>query len=168
MIVVSDTSPMNYLAIIGYVNLLEQLFGSVVIPTAVANELAATNTPEKTRALVITPPPWLSIQAPHNEVIATIKDASSKLGAGELEAIALAKELKADLLLADERRATRVAREQYQLRVTGVLGVLEVAAVRRLIELPAVIQRLELTTYRMPKEIVAKLLERDAQRRSSS
>ncbi len=39
MIVVADTTPLNYLVVIGHVDLLPALFGQVLIPTAVWNEL---------------------------------------------------------------------------------------------------------------------------------
>ena len=39
MIIVSDTSPLNGLVIVGYLPLLQQIYGRVLIPPAVANEL---------------------------------------------------------------------------------------------------------------------------------
>ena len=46
MIVVSDTSPINYLVLIGEINLLPQLLGNLVVPNAVFNELQSEKTPE--------------------------------------------------------------------------------------------------------------------------
>ncbi len=45
MIIVSDTSPLNYLVLIGCVDVLERLFGRVIIPEAVLNELRHEKTP---------------------------------------------------------------------------------------------------------------------------
>jgi predicted nucleic acid-binding protein len=168
VIVVSDTSPLNYLALIGHewLLVLERLFGSVVIPPAVANELLAEGSPPVARALIQASPPWLSVRKPDERLLESVKASTARLGAGELEAITLAMELKADLLLADERRATKEAREKHHLRVTGVLGVLQAAATQGLIDLPTVVDALAKTNYRMPKKIVARLVEQAARRTS--
>ena len=62
MIVVSDTSPICYLILIGQVNLLERLYGTVVIPQIVANELSATGSPSVVQSWIAQPPDWLDIQ----------------------------------------------------------------------------------------------------------
>src|SRR5271170_163455 len=62
MIVVSDTSPLNYLAIINKAVLLHQLFGQVIIPQAVAKELSAAAAPLSVRELMNAPPTWLLIR----------------------------------------------------------------------------------------------------------
>ena len=65
MIVVSDTGPLNYLALIGHVEALPKLYEVVVIPKAVASELSRPSCPEMVRALIESPPVWLKIdQAP--------------------------------------------------------------------------------------------------------
>jgi len=61
MIVVSDTGPLNYLALIGHVEALPKLYEVVVIPKAVASELSRPSCPETVRALVVSPPVWLRI-----------------------------------------------------------------------------------------------------------
>ena len=45
MIIVSDTSPLNYLVLIGNVEVLPQLFGQIIIPQAVFDKLSHTKTP---------------------------------------------------------------------------------------------------------------------------
>jgi predicted nucleic acid-binding protein len=60
----------------------------------------------------------------HNAIVPAAQIANAGLGAGELSAIALAKELSADLILIDEWKARRYAREQ-GLAVLGCIGVLE-------------------------------------------
>lgn len=56
MIVVSDASPLNVLVRIGHVEILEDLFGSVIIPPAVAAELTHARTPDPVRAWLAAPP----------------------------------------------------------------------------------------------------------------
>ncbi len=162
MIVVADTSPLNYLAVTGDLSLLPALFHDVLIPPAVAAELSHDAAPEPSRALVRNPPAWLSVRQPLRATIEAVRSDGARLGAGEIEAIALAKDVHADLLLMDERPATKVARDRHRLRVTGLLGVLKLAAVRDLIDLRAAITRLEGAGCYLPKDTVARLLEEDA------
>jgi predicted nucleic acid-binding protein len=94
-------------------------------------------------------------------------DPALRLGAGETEAISLALELSADLLLVDERKATSVA-HRLGLSAIGTLNVLAIAAERNLLDLPSAIAALRQTTFREPTELVEELLNRDAQRRTEA
>ena len=123
MIVVSDTTPLNYLILIDQSHLLHELYGRVLIPEAVRDEMRRTETPEKVRAFVSTPPTWLEVHA------VPAPDLALNLGAGEREAITLAQALHADVLLLDDGKARRAARER-GLTVIGTLGVLANAARR--------------------------------------
>ena len=62
MIVVADTSPINYLVLIDQPELLHQLYGEVVLPPAVHAELSAENTPEKVKAWLSEGRSWLRVQ----------------------------------------------------------------------------------------------------------
>jgi predicted nucleic acid-binding protein len=157
MIVVSDTSPLNYLVVIGQQELLPSLFGRVILPTAVARELSHPLAPPAVQAWIAKPPTWCEIRTPQ-----TIQPIG--LGLGERQAISLAAELKADLLLVDDRAARRAA-IQRGLAITGTLGVLELAAARHLIDLPTVIDALRRTDYQIAKDLVRDALARDARRR---
>lgn len=157
MIVVSDTSPLNYLILIQQVDLLPQLFGRVVTPPAVIAEMIHPHAPVAVRAWATAPPAWLEI------VESAISPVEASLGPGESAAIALAVQLHADLLLLDERKAINVAKLQ-GLAAVGMLAVLDLAAERRLISLVEVIARLRATTFRLPETVVQELLRRDADR----
>ena len=63
MIVVADTSPLNYLILIGAVDVLAPLYTRVVVPQTVAAELRASRTPAVARAWIAQPPGWLEIHA---------------------------------------------------------------------------------------------------------
>lgn len=158
MIVLSDTSPLNYLVLIGHVDVLPALFGQVIVPAAVRAELQHPGTPQIVRDWLRTAPPWLVVHA------AAHIDASIQLGTGEIEAISLAIELHADLLLMDDRRGRRAA-ESRGLSVAGTLNVLEAAAERDLLDLPVAIAKLRQTNFHVSERILARALDADAERR---
>lgn len=160
MIVVSDTSPLNYLVLIHQDHILPALFGRVLVPPAVIAELATSKAPMAVAQWVNDPPQWLEIQAPQSP------QHLFGLAPGETEAIALAEELQADVLLMDERDGVAAARSR-NLFVTGTLGVLAVAAERGLLSLPDAIAALQKTNFRAPASVVNELLRRDAKRRSN-
>ena len=90
----------------------------------------------------------------------------AKLGAGERDAIALAHELQAPLLLVDDPDGREEAARR-ALRTAGTLGILEQAAVRGLLDLPSVLTQLfTTTTFRAGAALIQELLARDAARRA--
>ena len=154
MIVVSDTSPLNYLVLVEADRFLPDLFGQVTAPPAVLAELQHSRTPSEVKAWAANPPPWLKILTPAAFV------PFNRLGPGESEAIALAQQLGADVLLMDERDGSAVAR-QLGLAIVGTLGVLELAAEKGLLSFPAAIAALRRTTFRAPEKLIAEMLRRD-------
>ena len=159
MIVVSNTSPLNYLRLIGAVDLLPQLFGSVHIPVAVHDELMAAATPALVRKWVRKPPSWL-----HVAEVTHHNDAQlDSLHRGERDAILLAEDLGADLLLLDERMARTLAAER-GLKIAGTLGVLNQAGARGLIDIPEAVDKLRQTTFRAAPSLYRWLLEAHRQR----
>ena len=84
MIVVSDTSPINYLLLIGQIQLLPTLFGQVVIPETVRDEMLVPDAPPALQAWIANPPAWLTIQA-----VPKIDQTLSTLDPGEQAAITL-------------------------------------------------------------------------------
>ena len=153
MIIVSDTSPLNYLLILGEVDLLPRLFGSVVIPKAVAEELRHPKAPSEVKAFVESSPEWLEVrEAPAGEPI-------DGIDSGESEAICLALQTKADLLIIDDA-AGRAAARARGLRVTGVLGIFERAADLGWIDLGHCLERLASeTTFHLSPKLLAERLE---------
>jgi predicted nucleic acid-binding protein len=158
MIVISDSSPLNYLILIGQADLLQKLYNRVLIPPAVHNELQRESTPPSVRQWMAQPPKWLEIYG------AAISDDTTlgRLGPGEREAIVLAEKLHADAILIDERDGRRVA-EGRHLTVIGTLQVLSAAAENGLIDFPATLAKLQLTSFRVSARLLKLFLDRDAE-----
>jgi predicted nucleic acid-binding protein len=159
MRVITDASPLHYLVLIACVHILPELFSGILVPRAVAAELRHPRAPAEIREWLASSPPWLDIHpVGHAPDIAL-----AHLDAGEREAIVLAQELRADLLLMDDWEGRREA-ERRALRVTGTLGVLERAAERGLLDLPTALVRLQATNFYLPTTLVRDLLARDTAR----
>lgn len=160
MIVIADTSPINYLVLISRVDLLEKVFQRVMVPTAVVAELCDPRAPTATRAFIQQPPCWLDVRAPDQNVVQRVATSvKGQIGAGEVDAIALAKQLGADLLLADDLDARHLAQERYGLRVMGTLGILLLAARHGLVDLTVAVAELRATgTFRASDALIREVL----------
>lgn len=153
MIVVADSSPISHLGRIGHLEVLPQLFGQVLIPSQVAQELAHARAPEVIRALIVNPPSWIIIKEPrHIERL-------PELDPGEEAAISLALEEKADLLLIDEKDGREAARK-LNIPITGTLGVLERAAERGYVDLREAIEKLLKTKFHLSLALAEEALRR--------
>jgi uncharacterized protein len=123
VIVVSDTSPITNLAAIGQLDLLRQLYPTIIIPVAVYNEMASVGrfVPGAVEVQTLS---WIQTYTVDSvQSVIDLQTNQSNIDLGEAEAIILALELKADLLLMDERRGRTLAINN-GLNVTGLLGVL--------------------------------------------
>jgi predicted nucleic acid-binding protein len=115
MIVVSDTSPITALISIRHIELLRDLFTEVLVPEAVRAELLRGHS---------SLPDWLQTHRVSDLTIVTRLAATVDIG--EAEAIALAKEIKADRLLIDERKGRQLAKAE-GVDVIGLVGVVLLA-----------------------------------------
>ncbi len=118
-IVVSDTSPIRALSQLNCLTLLSDLFGNVLVPPAVIAELERPRS--RLPPLSIQGLPFIRVQAPHDRTV--VNELLITLDPGEAEAIALALEVHADLVLVDEAAAREVTSRR-GLVALGVLGVL--------------------------------------------
>ena len=159
-VVVSDTSPLHYLILCGAETALPRLFTQVVIPPTVFRELQQPNTPAPVRQWASSLPSWATVQTP------TTVNLSLDVDAGELEAICLAKEIKADAVLMDDR-AGRSAAVHCGLAVIGTVGLLEQAAARGLLDLPQAMERLRQTNVRLDPRLIQAALDRDKARKQA-
>ncbi len=129
MRVVVDSSPLIALARIERLELLREMFGEIVVPSAVWSEVVMSGL-DKTGAREVIASGWIRRQ----EVVdqSAVDDLRRDLGAGEAEAIVVARELPADLLLMDEELGRRTARG-LGVQVVGLVGVLVEARKRGLL-----------------------------------
>ncbi|MDJ1179718.1 DUF3368 domain-containing protein [Roseofilum sp. BLCC_M91] len=153
MIVVSDTSPINYLLLIGQIDLLPSLFEQIIIPDGVRDEMQDSSAPAVVRQWSANPPSWLTIQ-----VVSRLDETLNSLDRGEQAAISIAQTLPADLLIIDERLGRRIASDR-KIPVIGTLGILDEAAHQGLVELSEAIALLQQTNFRISRRIIQTLLE---------
>jgi predicted nucleic acid-binding protein len=119
VIVVSDTSPITSLAAIDQLDLLRQLFETVIVPEAVYREL--TDLPGQPGGNEVQVLPWIRVESVSDP--AQVASLLQELDLGEAEAIVLATELVADVVLMDERIGRTVAK-RLGCKAIGTVGIL--------------------------------------------
>lgn len=130
MIVISDTSPITNLAAVGLLELLNQLYNRVIIPQAVYDEMVALGY-SVPGTVEVQNMPWFVVRSVSDRQ--QVNELQRDLDLGEAEAIVLALELDADLLLIDEKRGRELASILRINKITGLLGVLLEAKKNQLI-----------------------------------
>jgi len=153
-VAVANTTPIIALALISRLDLLQQLYGEVVVPPAVWDEILAGG-PAGIGSAEVREASWLRmtpLQDPHRA------DLLADLDRGEAEVITLAQELDADLVIVDERLARRHA-ARLGLTLTGTLGVLLKAKERGLVSTIApLVDQLRQGRIRLSDAVVAEAL----------
>ena len=120
MIVVSDTSPIINLAVIGHIQLLQKLFQKILIPQSVYREVAIVGSglPGSKEVDTLS---WIECVEVNNWPL--VKMLRKELDEGEAEAITLAVDNNADFVLLDERIGREVA-SRLGIQFVGVLGII--------------------------------------------
>jgi uncharacterized protein len=156
LIVVSDTSPILNLARIGRLELLPLLYRQVLIPSAVYGELTASKR-DLDPAVDLAAELWLVVATPNDQ--RRVQELRENLDPGEAEAIVLAIERGADLLLVDERRGRRTAAAA-GLTVIGLLGVVILAKRSGLIDFakPVLDELIQIARFWVGPELYAEVL----------
>ena len=153
--VVSNSSPIIHLAKIDQLHLLEGLFGEIIIPEAVYKEciIEGKGRSEVSRILKAS---WLRMVPVQNQIL--VKLLNSEIDQGESEAITLALETNASLILLDDADAREKAR-LYKLQITGIIGVLLRSKKSGNIEsLAPILDRLRNTGFWLSDKIITRLL----------
>lgn len=153
MIVVADTSPLNYLVQMRKEAILREIYGSVIVPPAVLAELRHAGAPDMVRKWASDLPDWVVVSTDFG------LDTSlpEVLGQGEREAISLAMKLAATFVLLDDG-AGRKAAKQRSLIPAGTLAVLIQAAERGLLDLPSAVVELKKLGFRMSDELEGRIV----------
>ncbi|MBG1265837.1 DUF3368 domain-containing protein [Nostoc sp. WHI] len=155
MIIVSDTTPISELAKVEHLDLLPKVFGKVVIPQGVFNELLIGQHPA---AKLVDNLFWLEIVTVDNQQVVEELQKSFNLHLGESEAIALAEELGASQLLIDEKAARKVAMAR-KLPLIGTVGVLLLAKRRGLLDsVKDVLDEMQLQGMRISDRLYVQVL----------
>ena len=163
-VVIADTSPINYLLLIGDIAILPRLYGQVLIPTEVLAELSDADAPPEVFRWVRMHPIWLQTRQ-----VRTVHDdpALRQLDPGERAAILLAQQEAASLLLIDDA-AGRSEATRRGIPSTGTLGILRAAAIRQLPDLPTSLKNLAATNFQVSQRLIAELLAEDTARKLHS
>jgi predicted nucleic acid-binding protein len=136
-IVISNASPIINLAIIGRLNLLKTIWGKIYVPEAVWKEVVIDGE-YKAEVAEIKKADWIFVEKVKDQNLTLLL--MQNLDKGEAEAIALAIEKNADIILLDENDA-REAADIYRIEKTGVLGILLLAKLKN--EIPYLKQEIE-------------------------
>ena len=148
MIVVADTSSLNYLLLMERIELLQSLYGEVILPHAVREEMSASGASAVVRSWAAHLPGWVNVMS----VVHIDQTLPERLGAGEREAISLALELSADVVLMDDQPG-RNAAEDRGLFVSGTLSVLLQASRLSLVDFEAALVELKRLGFRMSEAV---------------
>lgn len=153
--VVSDTSPLNYLILIKEADILPKLYETILIPRSVYEELQSSRTPAAVHAWIDSPPAWLRVVS----VLPTLEGSWQSLHSGERDALALALHVQAKAVLIDERRG-RAEAEKRRINVIGTLGVLATAHEVGFLDLAQAISRLRQTTFHISPRLLTVILQK--------
>jgi predicted nucleic acid-binding protein len=159
-VVVADTSPINYLLLIGEINLLPRLYGEVVLPFEVVAELSDKDAPPEVSRWIGAAPDWIRVRHPRASEDDPVLP---RIGPGERAAILLAHH-ESDVLLLIDDAAGRAEANKLGIPNIGTLGILRAGARRRLLSLPTALERLAETNFRVSQRLLADLLEEDSMR----
>ncbi len=150
-VVISDTSVLCYLALIGKLSLLESLFTQVLIPDQVLAECVHAGAPPELRSAMNPLPPFLqSVPVPMR------LPETASLDEGESAAISLAWQHRADTLVLIDERAGRAIASALGLPIRGLLGIITESHRRGLLEFDLTMAQLEHTGFRIAAPLLQK------------
>ena len=158
MIIVSNTSPIINLAAIGQLELLRRIYGKVIVPQAVYDEVVVAGAGQP-GAKELQESNWFEVKTVQNKHLS--KALKLELHDGEAEAIAIAVELEADLVLLDERRARAVA-SRFALNYIGLLGIIVYAKHKGIIDKakPVVDDLITMAGFWIERRLYLKIMEK--------
>lgn len=144
-VVVADSSCLIGLSKIRHLDILQKLFGRILIPSAVYQEVVVRGA-GRPGAQDVADAGWIETREISDRL--ALRTLKLTLGAGESEAIVLASECTADFLILDDGRA-RQAALGLDLPVVGTVAVLDKAAEKGLlVDLPSILEQLKRAGFR--------------------
>ena len=150
MIVIADTSPLQYAVEIDVADALIKLYGRLVVPLTVSSEMRHQGAPSFLRRWIENNADWIevrSVEVPDDPRLAL-------LDPGEREAIALAQQTPGSLLIIDDGEG-RAEAYRRGIRITGLLGVIRDAGLRGFLDFDAALRKLRDTDFRLAREVEA-------------
>lgn len=158
MIVIADTTPIISFIKMSLLHILETMYGEIIIPEAVYDELIC-NPSMSHEAEIVKECSFLKMKKVENEFAVKILRVQMNLDAGESEAIVLAESLKADVLLIDEKKARNIARKM-NVNIVGTLGILlEAKRQKYILELKPYLDTLLDQNIRIGTQLYNEILE---------
>jgi predicted nucleic acid-binding protein len=156
--IVSNTTPIVCFLKLGRLDILKNIFNEIIIPQAVYEEVTAK--PDEAEAInALTECGLFKTRPVENKFAVSLLQKQIGLDLGESESIVLAQELKAELLLMDERKGRRVAVEN-GISISGTLGVLIKAKQMNLVkEIRPLLNELITKDIRIGNNLLKKVLE---------
>ncbi len=156
MIVVSNTTPLIGLAVIQRFDLLRQFFGEITIAQAVYDEAVVAGREVGGAKQEVVTADWIKVVPVQDRLAVEIL--LDELDLGESETIVLAREIKADWVLMDERKGRRKLAQLNQQKI-GTLGILLKARQSGLLSaLKPELENLRQNGYSVNQQIIDELL----------
>ncbi len=154
MTVVSDTSAISNLLAIDCIDLLEAMFGEVMITPAVQRELQRVDSHKTLHEKH----PWIKVSSPINQKL--VSQLLNDLDLGEAESIALAVEKSASYIIIDELKGRKIA-GRLGLKVVGIIGILIKAKLDGMVpQVRPLIDGLSAHGFRLKDDLVKDVLKR--------
>jgi predicted nucleic acid-binding protein len=145
-LVVSDASPLNYLVLVGVQEILPNLYGSILVPDQVIDELKHAGTPAVVSQWASHLPDWIEVRLGDSSRFPT-------LDVGEAAALAMAIGEHARLLV-DESEARSMA-GSFGVSVIGTVGIVAEAHLKSLLDFDTTIQALAATNFRAHANVIS-------------
>jgi predicted nucleic acid-binding protein len=139
--------------LIGHIDLLRLLYARILVPPAVLAELKHPVAPKPVQDWAANAPDWVEVLSPKSSQVLR------QLDLGESEAIALAAEVHADVVLMDEH-AGRQEAVRRGLKVAGTLSVLDEAEQAGLVNFDVAVAKLQKTSFRVSQAVLADIRAR--------
>ncbi len=159
MVVLSNSTPLIYLAKMGELNLLRDLFAEIIVADKVFEEVVVQGA-GKPGSEEVQKADWIKRKSVvNNAEVQKLKD-EELLDAGEAETLTLARELKADFTLLDDRKARKVA-AKLGVRRIGTIAIILMAHRQGFIhDLPAVLNKTQQQAFRINQQVFTRLKKR--------